>query len=74
LGWLPAVAVRPLVGIIPTTALWWVLIGGLCYTVGVVCLKCDTKVRYFHALWHLAVVAGTAWHYFAILIFVVPAA
>ena len=37
-------------------------------------LKFDTKVPYFHALWHLAVVAGTTWHYFAILIFVVPAA
>ncbi|MCX7424990.1 MAG: hemolysin III family protein [Planctomycetia bacterium] len=74
LGWLPVVSVRPLVGVVPSAGLWWVFIGGLCYTLGVVCLKYDTKVPYLHALWHLAVVAGTAWHYFAILIFVVPAA
>jgi hemolysin III len=74
LGWLPAVAVRPLLGVVPVAGLWCVVIGGLCYTLGVVVLKLDDKAPYLHALWHLAVMAGTAWHYFAILLYVVPAA
>ena len=74
LGWLPAVCGQPMVGVVPTAGLWWVLIGGLCYTLGVVFLKFDTRPRYLHAVWHLFVIAGTAWHYFAILSYVVPAA
>lgn len=74
LGWIPAMAVRPIVGVIPSTGLWWVLVGGLCYTVGVVFLKLDDRDHHFHAIWHLFVLAGSAWHYFAILLYVVPAA
>lgn len=73
LGWLPAFAVKPMVGVIPTAGLWWVLIGGLCYTLGVVFLIFDHRLRHFHAVWHLFVLAGTIWHYFAILCYVVPA-
>ena len=56
---------RPLVGVVPSAGLWWVFIGGLCYTLGVVCLTYDTKAPYLHALWHLTVVA-VLWHDFAI--------
>ena len=72
LGWLPSLAVLPLSRVLPSPALWWMLFGGLSYTLGVGFLKNDTKIRYFHALWHVSVLAGTAWHYFAILLYVVP--
>ncbi len=50
------------------------LIGGLCYTVGTGFLFLDQHVRHFHATWHLCVIAGSAFHYFAILIFVAAVA
>jgi len=48
------------------------LIGGLCYTFGTLFLIFDHRVRHFHALWHLCVIAGSACHFFVILIFVAP--
>ncbi len=33
-----------------------------------------TRTRFFHAVWHLFVLAGSAAHYFAILFYVVPRA
>jgi hemolysin III len=72
LGWMPVVAASSLVGLVPDAGLWWMLIGGLCYTVGTVFLVFDNHVRHFHALWHLLVIAGSACHFFVILLFVAP--
>ena len=72
LGWMPIVAGLALVDLVPDAALWWMLIGGLCYTVGTVFLFFDNHVRHFHALWHLFVVAGSACHFFVILLYVAP--
>ncbi len=72
LGWMPVVAGFSLVGLVPETGLWWMLIGGLCYTAGTVFLIYDKHVRHFHALWHVFVIAGSACHFFVIFFFVVP--
>ena len=72
LGWIPIVTAFSLVGLVPNAGLWWMLIGGLCYTVGTVFLIFDNHVRHFHALWHLFVIAGSACHFFVILLFVAP--
>ncbi len=72
LGWMPLVSVTSLSGRVPAAGLWWMLIGGLCYTVGTVFLIFDNRVRHFHALWHLFVIAGSACHFFVILLFVAP--
>jgi len=45
--------------------------GGLAYTLGIVFFALD-RLRYFHATWHLFVLAGSVAHYFAILFYVVP--
>ncbi|MEE8450689.1 MAG: hemolysin III family protein [Thermoguttaceae bacterium] len=72
LGWMPVVAATSLARFVPGTGLWWMLIGGLCYTVGTVFLIFDNRVRHFHALWHVFVIAGSACHFFVILLFVAP--
>jgi hemolysin III len=64
LGWIPAMGTLSLV---PRTCLIWLVVGGLCYTVGTIFLKNDQRVRYFHATWHLLVIAGTASHFYAIV-------
>ena len=63
LGWVPAIFLRQTVTV---EALAWVAAGGLCYTVGVVFLKFDYRVKFFHAAWHLLVVSGSACHFYAI--------
>ncbi len=46
--------------------------GGLCYTLGTYFLSRDESRHYFHAIWHLMVIAGSACHFFAIMRYVVP--
>lgn len=72
LGWLPSIALRPVAFRVPTMAIGWLLLGGVLYTIGTIFLARDEKVPYFHAIWHLFVIAGSACHYVAVLFFVVP--
>jgi hemolysin III len=75
LGWLPAISAPTLLIIVDgaRAGLWWMLIGGLCYTFGALFLICDHKVRHFHAIWHLFVIAGSTCHFLAILLFIANA-
>ncbi|MEX0817959.1 MAG: hemolysin III family protein [Pirellulaceae bacterium] len=68
LGWFPAVA---FVGRIPLACVMWMVLGGVSYTVGTVFLKLDTRVRYFHAIWHILVIIASACHFHAILTYAV---
>lgn len=71
LGWLPVIAVKPLYDAAPFELLVWMIAGGAFYSVGTLFLTYDVRVRYFHALWHAFVIAGSTCHYIAILLFVV---
>jgi hemolysin III len=71
LGWLPAMAAPALMSTLPFGAFAWMLVGGVCYTVGTLFLKNDDRVRHFHAVWHLCVIAGSTCHFLGILLYVV---
>jgi hemolysin III len=71
MGWLIVVAIRPLLGALPSGGWWLLLAGGLCYTVGVA-FYVLRKVPYMHAVWHLWVLAGSVCHFLAVLLYVVP--
>ena len=70
-GWLMVVAAKPLVAAVPEGALWLLLAGGLCYTVGVVFYRWQ-PLRYHHAFWHTFVLGGSACHILAVLLFLLP--
>jgi hemolysin III len=67
MGWLVLIAVVPLVERIPVTGVALLVAGGVAYTAGVVFFVLDSRVRYAHAIWHLFVIAGTGFHFFAVL-------
>ena len=71
-GWFIVVAVVPLVHALGWHGLMWLGAGGVAYTLGIIFFALD-RLRYFHALWHLFVLAGSIAHYFGILFYVVPA-
>ncbi|MGA3344522.1 MAG: hemolysin III family protein [Terracidiphilus sp.] len=71
-GWFVVVAVVPLVHALGWHGIFWLGAGGLAYTLGIVFFALD-RLRYFHALWHLFVLAGSVAHYLAIFFYVVPA-
>lgn len=74
LGALPTITIPWLWNSIPAGTGVWMFAGGLCYLVGTIFLINDARVRPFHAVWHLLVIAGTACHFFAILAAVATAA
>lgn len=72
MGWLVVVAAGPLVERLPAAGLAWIVAGGLAYTAGVAFFLLDRR-RFFHAVWHLFVLAGSACHFVAVARYVVAA-
>lgn len=70
MGWLVLVALKPLLQALPWAGFIWLLAGGLFYTSGLIFYVFDEKVRHFHGIWHLFVLAGSISHYVTILFFV----
>lgn len=70
MAWLPLLAAGRVLHQMPDDVCRWVIAGGLSYTLGTVFLTLDQRVRYFHAVWHVLVMIGSASHFFAILAFV----
>ena len=71
MGWMLMAAIGPLRRALPARGLGWLLAGGVFYTSGVIFYALDKRVRYFHGVWHLFVLAGSVSHYFAVLFYVV---
>jgi len=71
MGWLVVIAINPMLDAVATGGLVLLLIGGLCYTIGAVFFVWE-KLAYNHAIWHLFVLAGSVFHFFSILFYVVP--
>jgi hemolysin III len=73
LGWMPIVALPALWLYAPPGVFQSILGGGMFYMLGTFFLTHDDRVRHFHAIWHLCVITGSAWHFIAILTYVVRA-
>lgn len=66
MGWLIIVAIDPLYERLPAAGLFWLVAGGLAYTLGTIFFVADSRLRYGHFIWHWFVLAGTTCHYFAV--------
>ncbi len=71
MGWLVVIAFKQMLVAIPPGGIVWVVIGGVVYTLGVLFYAWE-KLPYNHAIWHLFVLGGSACHFFAILLHVLP--
>jgi hemolysin III len=67
LGWMPVLSIPAAWLNMPSAAISLFVAGGLAYTLGVAFLINDKRVPYFHAVWHLLVMVGSACHFAAIL-------
>jgi len=67
MGWVAVAAAGPLMAGLPVAGLVWLVVGGLCYTVGAGIFMVDHRFRYGHFVWHLFVLAGSACHFLAVL-------
>ena len=65
MGWLCAVATKPLLAAVPHAGLLWMLAGGLAYSGGTA-FYLWRGMKYHHAIWHLFVLAGSICHFWAV--------
>jgi len=71
MGWMAVAAIKPFLAGVETGGLILLLIGGLFYSLGVIFYVWQ-QLKYHHAIWHGFVLAGSAFHFFAVLFYVVP--
>lgn len=72
MGWLIVTAWGPLTQAVPSTGMTLLVTGGLLYTLGTV-FYVWRAFPFHHAIWHLFVLAGSVMHFFAILLYLLPA-
>jgi len=68
MGWLAIIAIKPMIVNLPAGLLFWIALGGISYTVGIIFLAV-TKFPYSHTVWHLFVLGGSISHFFGILFY-----
>lgn len=72
MGWLALVALEPMIAAVGPAGMWLVFLGGMAYTSGLIFYA--LRRPYCHAIWHGFVLAGSILHFFAVLLYVIPAA
>lgn len=69
MGWLALFILEPLASRIGSGGIAWLLAGGLAYTGGLVFYGWKS-LPHHHAIWHVFVMAGSACHFFAVMLHV----
>lgn len=75
MGWLGVIAISPLVSTLPSQGLWWLVAGGVFYTLGAAFFSLDAVVprtRWvgMHEVFHVLVIAGSFSHFWLLLNYV----
>lgn len=69
MGWFALALVYPLYLNLDHSALWWLLAGGIAYSLGTFFYSAKTR-HYSHAIWHVFVLVGCVCHYLSISLYV----
>lgn len=72
IGCLPMLAAPVMMAWFPPAGIAWIAAGATCLLVGTFFLCNDTKVPYFHCVWHLLVTAGCACHFIVTYNYLLP--
>jgi len=72
MGWIIVFVWKPLVAVVDMTSIWFLMAGGLAYTVGALFYLLKGR-SWTHPVWHLFVGAGVTFHFFAVLALLPPA-
>lgn len=66
MGWLVVIAAKPLFSALPTASIFWLILGGVVYTLGVIFYRLE-RMPFNHAVWHLFVLGGSISHFFSVM-------
>lgn len=67
MGWFVLIEFDQMVKDVPAEGIFWVAMGGIAYTTGIVFYALDRRFRHFHGIWHLFVITGSICHFIAII-------
>ncbi len=68
MGWMIVFSIKSILSF-PSTALWFLVLGGVAYTVGIIFYK-NKKLKFFHFIWHIFVLAGSVLQFFCVYFYV----
>jgi hemolysin III len=71
MGWIALIPIKPLMRELPMEGLYWLMGGGLAYTVGAI-LYAIKRIHFNHAIFHVFVVIGSACHFVMVFVYVLP--
>jgi hemolysin III len=71
MGWMIVLSFNLLTAAISTASFWLLFAGGVAYTSGLIFFGFGKKVKYFHSIWHLFDLAGTALQFVSILLMLI---
>lgn len=66
MGWVVVFSMKDLIQSFSQRGIYWLVSGGLFYTIGTYFFAKDEKIPYFHAVWHFYVLLGSICHYIVI--------
>lgn len=66
MGWTLLFILPAMIKYIPSRGMWFILAGGLSYSVGVI-FYLWRRLKFSHAIWHLFVIGGSVCFFFAVL-------
>jgi len=69
MGWIIVFAIKPLITNLSTEGLFWLVAGGLAYTVGAI-IYSIRKLAFTHAVFHVFVLLGSACHFVSVYFYV----
>lgn len=72
MGWFALFFVKEIIAIVGNIGTMFLVLGGVLYTIGAILYVFGRKVRYFHSVFHLFVVAGSVMHFIMILVCIMP--
>lgn len=67
MGWMVVLAPASFREALPDEQVWWIAVGGACYTIGVL-FYLVKRIPYHHAIWHVFVLGGAICHFMAVWI------
>lgn len=70
MGWMIVLALKPTLAAVGWAGFWWLLAGGVAYTVGAILYGIGGKKRYFHSVFHIFVDLGSLLQAMCILLYV----
>ena len=70
MGWCVIAGIKPVLEVLPSGALWLLVLGGVVYTLGAVAYGLGKKKRYMHSLFHICCLGGSVLQALCIIFYV----